>query len=1015
MENKTKTILVVGAGVSGIRSALDLALMGYNVTLIDKATHTGGTVVQLDHQFPSDACGICRMLPLVERDDLTQYCLRRGIVHENIEVLRSTELVALEGEPGKFVATLRRKPTMVDREKCIGCGRCTDVCPVEVPGDLNARTRKRKAIYLPLVYDFPNNYVVDLDTCTRCGECIKACPTNAIDLNMGVQEQQVSVGAVILAAGFGLFDPATSKGTYRYDHPNVVTSLEFEHLMSHGGPNLGRLLRPSDGKPVEKVAWLQCVGSRDRQVNSDFCSSACCMYSIKQSVLAKESTDGRLDATIFYMDMRTYGKNFQSYRNRAEKEHGVRFQRGRIHSVIPEGPKGDLRLSHLDAQGGMTDEIFDLVVLAVGQRPTAATKSLAEITKIELNQWGFFKPQDYSMTKSGREGIFASGSFSGLRDISESVITANSAALGASNFLASMRTATAEINDPEVVRASLSIGPPRVYVAICTCGDALQEAVDLDDVAARVADLDAVGQVRVFRNLSTERGWRELNAALVESGCNRLLVCPCMSSLFAGRLRKFVRSIGYDRDLLEIVDLRPRFLLCNEEDKQRSSQDMLARIAMSVGKLRATIIRTTPSASIESQALVIGGGIAGMTAALAIANHGFLVYLVEKSAQLGGNLRQRYWTLDDGSPQELLADTVSKVENHRNIRIYTSARVVQSEGQVGQFATTVMKRDGTSDIIAHGVTILSTGGKEAQTESYCFGESSRIVTQGQLERSINEGAIIPENLTSVAMIQCVDSREENRPYCSRVCCASALKNALLLKEKNPSIQICIFYRDLMSYGFMESYYTLARQAGIVFIPYQVEQKPTVVVENDMPVISAVEPILQRELELRTDLLVLSTGIMPEDSRELMETLGVKYDENGFCQEQESKWRPVDLSKRGVFACGVAHSPRNIPESIAMAESAALRSLRFLFKAQLSTGTSTLASINKRLCTGCKTCVNLCAFNAITFHEGCKTSFIDEMLCQGCGVCASACPVGAINVGNYSSEQIMRQIEGLLSV
>ncbi|MEJ2659616.1 MAG: FAD-dependent oxidoreductase [Desulfobacteraceae bacterium] len=820
---------------------------------------------------------------------------------------------------------------------------------------------------------------------------------------------------VILAARFDLFDPTSGKNTYCSKHPNVITSLEFERLVSHGGPNEGRLLRPSDGKPVEKAAWIQCVGSRDRQVNSDFCSSACCMYSIKQSVLAKKSNGGQLDATIFYMDMRTYGKNFQSYRDRAEKEHGVRFHRCRIHSVIPQGQNGDLRLSYWDTQGSMTEEIFDLVVLAVGQRPPASTQSLADITKIELNQWGFLKPQGYSLTKSAREGIFASGSFTGLRDISESVIAANSAALEASNFLASMKAATTEVEEPGVVRASLALGPPKVYVAICTCGDALQAAVNLDDVAAQVADLNAVEQVGIFRNLYMEQGWRELNEALVKSKCNRVLVCPCVSSLFAGKLRKFVNSIGYDRDLVEFVDLQPRFLLRNEREQQRSLQDILARIAMALGKLRSTTARTIPSTHIEAQGLVIGGGIAGMTAALAIADHGFPVHLVEKSAQLGGNLRQRYRTLNGGSPQKLLADTISKVEGHRNIHIHTNARIVQSEGQIGHFTTTIEKSKGASDTIAHGVTILATGGKEAQTDSYCYGKSSRIVTQGQLERQINAGTLIPENLSSVAMIQCVDSREGNRPYCSRICCASALKNALFIKEKNPDISIFIFYRDFMSYGFMESYYTRARQAGIVFIPYQTEEKPSVVVENGMPVITALEPILQRKLQMQADLLVLSTGVIPEDSQELMEILGVKYDENGFCQEQESKWRPVDLSKKGVFACGLAHSPRNITESIAMAESAALRGLRFLFKTQLSTGTSTLASTDQRLCSGCKTCLNLCAFNAISFNEGSKTSSIDEMLCQGCGVCASACPAGAINLGNYSSDQMLGQIEGLLSV
>jgi heterodisulfide reductase subunit A len=1016
MGEKTSKILVVGAGISGIRSALDLALMGYNVALIDKAAYTGGTVVRLDHQFPSDACGICRMLPLAERDDQSQHCMRRGVVHENIEVLRSTELVALEGEPGRFTAILRSKPTMVDRERCIGCGRCADVCPVQVPADLNAGLAMHKAIYLPLPYDLPNNYVVDLDACTRCGECQIACPTNAIDLGMNAREQEINVGAVIMAAGFGMFDPASGNDTYCYDHPNVVTSLEFEHLMSRGGPNQGQLLRPGDGKPIDKVAWLQCVGSRDRQVNGDFCSSACCMYSIKQAVLAKESAGGLLDAAIFYMDMRTYGKNFQTYRDRAEKEQGVRFKRSRIHSVIPVSPKGALRLSYVEDHGGMTEETFDLIVLAAGQRPSPDAKSLAEIAKIELNPWGFLKPQTFSLTKSGREGIFASGSFSGLRDISESVIAANSASLAASNFLASMTPSTSGMKDPAAVRMDRSLTIPRVFVAICTCSDALQEAVELDDLAARIADLDSVGRVQVFGNLSTRGGWRELEEALAPSKCNRLLLCSCMPSLFAVRLRKFAHGLGFDRDLVEVVDLGLRSLPEAKQKKLRIQQDLLARIAVGARKLKTARVRAMPSTGIEARALVIGGGIAGMTAALAIANHGFPVDLVERSAELGGNLRDRYCTLDGGSPQKLLADTISKIENHQNIRIHKKARTIRSEGRLGRFATTLMKEDGTVETISHGVTILATGGKEARTESYCYGRSSRITTQGELERKINDGAINPEDLTSVAMIQCVDSREVNRNYCSRICCASALKNALFLKERNPDVQVYVFYRDFMSYGFMETYYTLARKAGIVFIPYQPDGKPDVIVEDDIPVVSALDPILHRELQLRPDLLVLSTGLIPDDSsEELAETLCLELDESGFYQEEESKWRPVDLSRRGIFACGICHSPRNITETVAMAESAALRSLRFLFKTRLSTGTSTLAYINKDLCAGCKTCVNLCAFHSISFDEGRKLPSVDEMLCQGCGVCAAACPTGSINVGNYSSDQMLGQIEDLLAV
>ncbi|MDR3570459.1 MAG: FAD-dependent oxidoreductase [Syntrophobacteraceae bacterium] len=1013
MQEILDTILVVGAGISGIRSALDLAIMGYSVKLIDKANYTGGTLVRLDHQFPDDSCGICRMLPLFERDDPGQYCLRRGVSHDNMEVMRATELIGLEGEPGRFTATLRRKPTMVDRDRCIGCGRCADVCPVVVPKRLNDGLTMRKAIYLPLPYDLPNNYVVDLDACTRCGACQKSCPTKAVDLSMEASERQIGVGAVILAAGFGMYSPA-AEGNYCYHHPNVVTSLEFERLMSPSGPNQGRLLRPGDGKEAERVAWLQCVGSRDHKVDADFCSSACCMYSIKQSVLAKEFCGQELDAAIFYMDMRTYGKNFQSYRDRAQREHGVRFVRSRIHSVEPSSPRGDLNLTYVDQGGGMVSETFDLVVLAVGQRPAPDARALAEITGISLTPQGFVKAQPFSLTRSSREGIFASGSFAGLRDISESVIAANGASLAASLLLASRGKGISEIQVAPAAGGNRDRAAPRVYVAIWACGEAMWQAADLDDIVAQTAPMSSVGTVRIVRDPDPFEGSSELKDSVAGSECNRLLICSCVPNIFAGRLRQFAQNLGLEASEVEVIDLRPRLEPEGDRDALRIRGDIVSRISLGVDKLSGTLPWRTPSAAIEPRALVIGGGIAGLTAALAIANHGFPVHVVEKTSELGGNLLNLRRTLDGGQPQRLLAETIAAVIHHRNIRIHKNARVVKFEGQVGRFATTVMNQDATVERIGHGVTIVATGGREAATKSYCFGQSERIVTQGEFERKLDEGAIVAEELGTVAMVQCVDSREKSRPYCSRICCATALKNALYLKEKNPGGDVFIFYRDLMSYGFIETYYTLARQKGVVFIPYGVERKPGVVVENGAPVLTAVDPILGREFQIRADMLVLSTGVVSHNCGEPARVLGLKLDKNGFYQEEESKWRPVDLSRRGVFGCGLAHSPRNITESIAMAQASALRSLRFLSKAQLSAGDATLASVDPQSCMGCRTCVDLCEFQAISFDDNRKASRIDEMMCQGCGVCAAACPVGAISVGNYTAGRMIGWIEAMLA-
>jgi len=502
MKKKIGSALVVGGGISGIRSALDMAETGYQVTLIEKAPNLGGILTQLDYQFPTDHCGMCKMLPLVERDSSSQYCLRKGLFHENIQIMLSTELVGLDGEPGKFQVTLRQRPTMVDKSRCIGCGECSRVCPVEVPDEFNEGLTTRKAVYLPVPHNIPNTYVVDTAACTLCRECEKICPTGAIDLRLdarqefrllivddervvrdslkewledegfqvdtaesgmeaiekltkesfnlmlldikmpgmdgvevlkrskeinpglpvvmmtayatvetaveamkigameylmkpfdpdslvplvvqlyqnlqGAGETRMDVGAVIFATGFESYDPKTGKNTYGYgDLPNVVTSVEFERMMSGTGLYHGKLVRPGDGKEIKKVAWLQCVGSRDQHVDADFCSSACCMFAIKEALLAKEKSNGDVDTAIFYMDMRTFGKDYQRYRDQAEKEHGVRFIRNRVHSVERDEDNEQLMLRSVDLKGESRDAIL-ITSISLKQKISINKRTLA--------------------------------------------------------------------------------------------------------------------------------------------------------------------------------------------------------------------------------------------------------------------------------------------------------------------------------------------------------------------------------------------------------------------------------------------------------------------------------------------------------------------------------------------------------------------------------------------------------------------------------------------------------------
>jgi heterodisulfide reductase subunit A2 len=1142
MKKKIGKALVVGSGISGIRAALDLAEFGYGVILIDRLPHIGGILSQLDYQFPTDRCGMCKMLPLVDRDASSQYCLRKGLFHENIDIRLSTELASVEGEPGHFQVTLRKKPSLVDPVLCVGCGECVTVCPVEVPDAFNAGMTTRKAIYLPVPHAIPNPYVIDMTACTRCGDCEAVCPTDAIkiserihkdfrvlvvddelivrdsikewledegfsvnmaasgpealdilskqtyqlmltDIKMpgmgGVEllekakadfpdlcvvmmtayatvetaveamkigasdyllkpfdpdnliqmvfekyreheaagEPPIEVGAIILCGGTAYFDPADGENTFGYGvYPNVVTSLDFERILSSAAMQQGRLVRPSDGKPLGKVAWFQCVGSRDIQMDADFCSCVCCMHAIKEALVAKETAKEELEAAIFYMDMRTFGKSFQRYRCQAETRHGIRFERVRVHSLIQDESSGDLMIGYIDYTGARKEERFDMVVLSVGQRPAPGTAELAEMVGISLNPWGFCKAEPFSETLTSQDGILLGGSFSGLKDINESVIQASAAALAASRVIHTTGSTLPLERISHKPFLDISREPPRVMVIVCTCGPTLSKLFDPRQLARRLETDPAVDRVFFLEQTCTATGWEHLVERVEKYKPNRILIGACIPYVYSRKIGELGRRVGLVPGLIHVVNLRLMDQLSKLKNETPSADEITAIIhelsstlGMGLAALKWADPAPAPGVKIFQKALVVGGGIAGITAALAIADHGFQVDLVEKEDTLGGNLNWLERDLEGNITKIVLEKKRHNLEKHPWIRVHTRSRVLDSHGLVGRFYTTIEDKEKGPFTLEHGVTILATGGMEATTTSYNYGTSDAIITQKELEQKINDNTLDPGRLKSVVMIQCVDSREEPRNYCSRICCNTSLKDALYLKGQHPDIDIYIFYRDIMAYGFFESYYTQARKAGVLFIRYDVAEKPRVTVTDGSVQVTALEPIIGQKIRIDADLVVLATGIVPTFPKDLAEAFGVTVDQDGFFEEAESKWRPVDSIKEGVFACGLAHSPRNIAESIATARAASQRALRILSHEQMPAG-KVVAEIRHSLCSLCEQCVDVCPYGARILDPDIEKIIVNPAMCQGCGSCATVCPNSAAVLVGFSDRQMLDVID-----
>jgi heterodisulfide reductase subunit A-like polyferredoxin len=838
--------------------------------------------------------------------------------------------------------------------------------------------------------------------CSECYQCVEACLAGAIDHTQKGELKEINVGSVILSSGAKPYDPAPLENLYLYKkNPNVMTSLEFERILSASGPTMGHLVRPSDHKEPKKIAWLQCVGSRDtNKCGNTYCSSVCCMYAIKDAMIAKEHSGGDLDCAIFYMDIRSFGKDYELYYNRARDREQIRFMKSRIHSLT-EDPEN----------GTMQEEQFDMVVLSVGLEVPDHSVELAKKLGINLNKHKFVDTDPFAPVASSRPGVFTCGIFQGPKDIPASVTEASAAASLAGAEIAEARgTDTKTIVIPDEI--DIEGQEPRIGVFVCNCGINIAGVVDVPAVQEYAATLPGV--VFTDNNLFTcsQDTQDKIKEKIKEERLNRVVVASCSPKTHAPMFMETLEACGLNRYLFEMANIRNQDSWVHANNHELATEKAKDLVRMAVARSSTLKPLKGKVIPVNKRALVLGGGIAGMNAALDLAKQGFESTIVEKESQLGGMARKLHHTIEGGDIGAYLETLSGKVNSDGKIEVLTNAAVVDFEGFQGNFITKVNVNGGEETReISHGVIIVATGAKEYEPKEFLYGEDKRVVTQTELgDRLAQKGA---SDLDTVVMIQCVGSRNDERPNCSKICCQGAVKNALDIKKQNPETQVFILYRDIRTYGLLEDYYTEARKQGVIFIRFDRDNPPVATASDDGVLVTVKDHVLQKNIEIRTDLLTLSAGVFPNDTEELSKVMKLNRNPEGYFIEAHVKLRPVDMGSEGVFLCGTAHGPKLISETIAQANAAASRAVTFLSKDEIKLS-AIKAQVDTDHCVKCLTCVRSCPFEVPVFNIDLGEVQIDPALCQGCGVCACVCPRQTIQLNYYEDEQIMCKIDALLA-
>jgi heterodisulfide reductase subunit A2 len=1005
LKNPVGKVIVVGGGIGGIQCALDLADTGFYVYLVEKSPTLGGTMARLDKTFPTNDCSTCMFSPK----------LVQVAGHGNIEIMTQSRILDLTGIPGRFTATVEKRPRYISEKKCIACGQCAQKCPKKVPDPFNGELGMRKAAFLTFPQAVPLKYAIDAEHCLyltkgKCGVCQKICPADAVEYEQKPEILPIKAGAVVISTGF---EPALTakEGEFGYGrYQNVVTSLQYERMLSATGPYEGHIRRPSDKKVPRSVAWIQCVMSRDPSRNRPFCSSVCCMHAAKQAMLTRtHEPDTR--AAIYFMDVRAHGKGFDDYVDRARFTYGVGYRRSMISQIYLNPENENLIIEtfdhHLDRK---KEEEYDLVVLSTGFKPSEGFTDLAARLGLAANPYGFLTTEFDEPVSTSRPGVFVCGGIEAPKDIPETVIQAGAAAAEAAILISEARYT--ETIDQEAVAETPIEAVPRVGVFVCHCGTNIAGVVDIENVVADVKKLPHVVFAIDFMFTCSTETQRKIVDLIKKHRLNRVVVAACSPKTHEPLFQETLKEAGLNPYLFELASIRDQCSWVhgnNAQEATRKSKELIrAGVARAV-QLEPLYDKSYP---VMNQGLVIGGGLAGMTAALTIADQGFHVHLVEKNDRLGGFAQNLKYTLEGHSPARLARFLTERVTHHPNISVYLDSEMVSHGGHLGAFNGAVQKNGERVDI-RYGAVVVATGGRPYEPKEYLYGLDERIITQVQFSERLVDDPSWVRRLKRIVMIQCVGSREPGFPYCSRVCCSAAVKNSIQLKEMNPGAQVAVLYRDVRTFGFKELYYQKAREKGVLFFRYIPEEKPAVYDDAGRLIVDFTDRSSHRDFRVEPDLVVLSAGIRPgEGAVQIARLLKLPVADTGFFLEAHVKLRPVEFAAPGIFLAGLAHSPRFIEESVTMAKSAGQQAMKILCKEKMTTSAA-VAEVDPEKCAACLACVRVCPFNAPFINKD-GVSEIPPSACMGCGICASECPAKAIQLKHSTDDQLLAKIDALLA-